>query len=244
MAMLDHEGRRVMVTGAGKGIGRATALLLSQKGAQVVAVSRSAADLQTLAEATSCMTISADLSDYAQLAGVFERAGEVDDLVNCAGTAALEAVVDLSLETYEEVMAINLRAPLFLSRDFARRAIASGRKGAIVNVSSIASSVGIRDHLVYCASKGALDAATRVMALELAPHGIRANVVNPVVTLTPMAIKAWSDEAKAGPMLARIPMGRFAEPEEVAEAIAWLLGPSARMLNGVSLPVDGGFTAV
>ena len=82
------------------------------------------------------------------------------------------------------------------------------------------------------------------MALEYGPHGIRANAVNPVVTLTPMAVKAWSDADKARPMLQRIPMGRFVEPEEVAEAIAFLLGPAASMLNGICLPVDGGFTAV
>lgn len=242
--MHGHEGRRVLVTGAGKGIGHATAILLAQRGAHVVAVSRSAADLDALAAQMPCTTIVADLSNQGELAAVWDQAGDIDDLVNCAGTAALESVVDFSVETYDEVMAINLRAPLVLSRDFARRAIARGSRGAIVNVSSIASSVGIRDHLAYCASKGALDAATRVMALELAPNGIRVNAVNPVVTLTPMAIKAWSDEAKAGPMLARIPMGRFVEPEEVAEAIAWLLGPGAAMLNGVCLPVDGGFTAV
>ncbi|MCM2502154.1 SDR family oxidoreductase [Aureimonas altamirensis] len=241
---MDLSGRRILVTGAGKGIGRATALLLARLGARVVAVGRTAADLESLSGETSCETVQADLADSEAVEGLIARAGKVDDLVNCAGTTTLEPAMDFRLETFEEIMAVNVRAPLALSRDFARQAIDRGAGGSIVNVSSIASTVGIRDHLVYCASKGALDAATRVMALEYGPHGIRANAVNPVVTLTPMAVKAWSDADKARPMLQRIPMGRFVEPEEVAEAVAFLLGPAAAMLNGICLPVDGGFTAV
>src|SRR5712671_4321556 len=102
--------------------------------------------------------------------------------------------------------------------------IRRGHKGAIVNVSSLASNHGLPDHTAYTASKGALDAITRVWAVELGKHGIRVNAINPTVTLTPMAVKAWSDPAKAASMLNRIPMGRFVEPVEVAEAIAYLLG--------------------
>jgi L-xylulose reductase len=123
--------------------------------------------------------------------------------------------------------------------------IARGVKGAIVNVSSNAAFFGIADHAAYCASKGALDGLTRViMAVELGPKGIRVNSVNPTVTLTPMAVRAWSDPAKAGPVQARIPMGRFVEPDEVAEVIAFLLSDAAAMVHGVSLPVDGGFKAM
>lgn len=242
--MMELSGRRILVTGAGKGIGRATALVLTAHGAHVLAVGRTGADLNDLSAETGCETITVDLADADAVDALFERAGPVDDLVNCAGTTTLEPALDFRRDTFEEIMAVNVRAPMALSRDFARQAIDRGAGGGIVNVSSIASAVGIRDHLVYCASKGALDAATRVMALEYGPHGIRANAVNPVVTLTPMAVKAWSDAGKARPMLQRIPMGRFVEPEEVARAIAFLLSPAAAMLNGICLPVDGGFTAV
>ena len=119
--------------------------------------------------------------------------------------------------------------------------VAEGRKGAIVNVSSVSAFIGFRDHAAYCASKAGLDGLTRVMAVELGPHGIRVNTVNPTVTLTPMAIKAWSDEAKAASMLRRIPLGRFAEPDDVAEVILFLLSDAAAMVHGVSLPVDGGY---
>jgi NAD(P)-dependent dehydrogenase (short-subunit alcohol dehydrogenase family) len=101
----------------------------------------------------------------------------------------------------------------------------------------------VPEHTAYCATKGALDAMTRVMAVELGAHGIRVNTVNPVVTLTPMAIKAWSDPAKAQSMLVRIPIGRFVEPEEVADTILYLLSPRASMVTGSSITVDGGFRA-
>jgi len=99
------------------------------------------------------------------------------------------------------------------------------------------------DHAAYCASKGALDQLTRVMAIELGPHGIRVNAVNPTVTLTPMGEMAWSDPAKSEPMRARIPLGHFARPRDVAHAVAYLLSDGAAMVHGVMLPVDGGFLA-
>lgn len=113
--------------------------------------------------------------------------------------------------------------------------------GAIVNVSSQASQVGLPDHTAYCISKGALDQLTRVSATELGPHGIRVNSVNPTVVLTEMGKAAWSDNAKAAPMLARIPLRRFAEEEDVVNAIVFLLSDKASMINGTLLRVDGGF---
>jgi NAD(P)-dependent dehydrogenase (short-subunit alcohol dehydrogenase family) len=132
---------------------------------------------------------------------------------------------------------------MVVAQEVVRGLLARGARGAIVNVSSIAAQVGTPDHTAYCASKGALDAMMRVMARELGPAGIRVNNVNPVVTLTPMAVQAWSDPAKAGPMRARIPLQRFAEPAEVAEVIAFLLGDAARMVHGTCVDVDGGFRA-
>ena len=107
----------------------------------------------------------------------------------------------------------------------------------------IATTVAFADHAAYCASKGGLDALTRVLALELGPRGIRVNAINPTVTLTPMGELAWSDPAKSAVMLRRIPTGRFATPADIAEVILFLLDErAAAMMNGVTLPVDGGFT--
>ena len=132
---------------------------------------------------------------------------------------------------------------MIVAQECARDMIRRGHKGAIVNVSSLASHHGLPDHLAYCASKGALDSMTQVMAVELGAHGIRVNTVNPTVTLTPMAVKAWSDEAKAEGMLSRIPLRRFASPEEIADVILYLLTPGSIMVNGVTLLIDGGFRA-
>lgn len=238
---MDFQGRSVLVTGAGKGIGRATAKLLSGRGASVVAISRSAADLETLRAEIGCRTVAVDLADAGRTRAAAREALPVDLLVNCAGTTELAPFLDVDVETFDVIMAVNCRAPMIVAQEYARDVLERGAAGAIVNVSSISSFIGFADHAAYCASKGALDGLTRVMANELGRRGIRVNGVHPVVTLTPMAEKAWSDPAKSGPMLARIPMGRFVQPEEVAAAIAYLLSDAAAMVNGIDLPVDGGF---
>lgn len=142
-------------------------------------------------------------------------------------------------------MNVNLRSAFVISQIIARDMITRGiQHGAIVNVSSQASMVAIDAHTAYCTSKAALDQLTRMMALELGPRGIRTNAVNPTVVLTEMGTKNWSDPAKAVPMLSKIPLGKFAEVEDVVEAILFLLSPSkAKMINGVMLPIDGGFLA-
>ncbi len=238
---MSLSGKTILVTGAGKGIGWATAVLLAGRGARVVALSRSQADLDGLKAEIECATIAVDLADGKATRKAALEALPVDLLVNCAGTTELGSVLDVADETFDTIMAVNCRAPLIVAQEYARNLIGRGQAGAIVNVSSISSFIGFADHAAYCASKGALDALTRVMANELGAKGIRVNAVNPVVTLTPMAEKAWSDPEKSGPMLARIPLGRFVQPAEVASVIAYLLSDDAAMVNGVCMPVDGGF---
>ena len=240
---MRFEGKSVIVTGAGKGIGRAITQMLAARDAKVFALSRSQSDLDELAD-TAILPVLVDLADVQATRAATQAALPADYLVNCAGINILEPFLDTRPDSFDQVQAINVRAPLIVSQEYARSRIAAGLGGAIVNVSSISAFNGFTDHASYCASKGALDALTRVMANELGQHGIRVNAVNPGVTLTALAAEAWSDPAKSGPMLSRTPLGRFAKPEDVAEVVLFLLSDAAAMVNGVSLPIDGGFQAV
>jgi L-xylulose reductase len=238
---MDFSNKHVVVTGAGKGIGRATAVMLAKRGAKVTALSRSAADLDELKAEIDCILISVDLADPDATRAAAIQALPADFLVNCAGTTELEPFLDVKVENFDLLYAVNTRAPMIVSQEYARDMVKNGRNGAIVNVSSVAAFVGIPDHAAYCASKSGLDGLTRVMAKELAPKGIRVNGIHPTVTLTPMAIKAWSDPEKAAGMLNRIPVGRFADPDDIAKVILFLLSDEAAMVNGLSMPVDGGY---
>jgi L-xylulose reductase len=238
---MDFSGKHVVLTGAGKGIGRATAVMLASRGAQVTALSRSAADLADLERETGCQVIAVDLADADATRKAALAALPADYLINCAGTTELESFLDVTVANFDLLHAVNTRAPMIVAQEYARDRLRQKLPGAIVNVSSVAAFIGVPDHTAYCASKGGLDAMSRVMANELGRHGIRVNCVNPIVTNTPMAVKAWSDPAKSGPMLARIPLGRFADPDDMAEVILFLLSDEARMVNGLTMPVDGGF---
>ncbi len=241
--LMDFSGKRVLVTGAGKGIGRAAATMLAARGAHVVALSRDPADLQSLAAETGCETIAVDLAELPGALDPVRAALPLDLLVNNAGITALESFLTTAQATFERVLRVNAQAPMLLMQMFAAELVARGGGGAVVNVSSNAAYLGIPDHAAYCASKAALDALTRVAAVELGRHAIRVNSVNPSVTLTPMGELAWSDPAKSGPVLARIPLGRFLQPEEVASAVCFLLSDEAAGITGTCLDVDHGFRA-
>ncbi|WP_323122041.1 SDR family oxidoreductase [Burkholderia alba] len=239
----DFSGASVLVTGASSGIGRAVVEALCASGARVIAAARGAAALDRLADATGCTPLALDVGDEAAIERAFDGLAPLDGLVNCAGVAHLAAAVDTTGAAFDTVMAVNARGAALVARQAARGMIAARRPGSIVNVSSQAARVALDGHLAYCASKAAMDAITRVLCLELGPHGIRVNSVNPTVTLTPMAQQAWSEPAKRDAALRAIPLGRFAEPREVVDPILFLLSDAASMISGATLPVDGGYTA-
>lgn len=238
---MTFEGKTVLITGAGKGIGRETAKLLAGRGAHVIALARTASDLDSLNEEIGSTSVVVDLEDAVAARESVLSAPPADLLVNCAGINILERFLDVSVDSFDRVQAVNVRAALIVAQEYARARIKAGGGGAIVNVSSISSFVGFDAHASYCASKGAMDAMSRVMANELGPHNIRVNCINPIVTMTELAAEAWSDPKKSDPILQRMPSGRFAETIDVAEVIAFLLSDASAMLNGLAVPVDGGF---
>jgi len=234
--------RRYLVTGATSGIGRATAQALLAADAEVVVLGRDSTALAEL-QAAGADAHAIELTDSDALARVIAETGPFDGLVNAAGITHVESALTLAPERIDAVFAVNARAAAIAARCVAAGMIDAGRGGSIVNVSSQASLVALDDHLAYSASKGAMDAMTRALCVELGAHGIRVNSVNPTVTLTPMAEKVWSAPEKREPMLAAIPMGRFAELSDVVQPILFLLGDGGAMISGVCLPVDGGYTA-
>lgn len=241
---LGLAGRRALVTGAGKGIGRSTVLALKAAGAHVVAVSRTREDLDSLVrECPGVEPVCADLADWETTEKALSTVGPVDLLVNNAAVALLQPFLEVTKEACDQSFSVNLRAVIQVSQIVARGMIARGVPGAIVNVSSQASQRALTNHSVYCSTKGALDMLTKTMALELGPHKIRVNAVNPTVVMTPMGRNNWSDPQKAKAMLDRIPLGKFAEVENVVDAILFLLSNRSGMTSGSTLPVDGGFLA-
>lgn len=241
-AHFDFSAQRILVTGASSGIGWEVVQQLLASGAEVYAMGRDPVALQKL-EAQGCRVLRVDVADHQQLVALLAELPMMHGLVNCAGISILEAATEVSAQAFDQVMAVNVRASAMVAASVARAMIREGVKGSIVNVSSQASLVALDDHLSYCASKGAMDAMTRVQCGEWGRHGIRVNSVNPTVTLTPMGQMAWSEPSKRDPALAAIPLGRFAETAEVAAPILFLLSDAASMISGVSLPIDGGYTS-
>ena len=243
-AAFDFSNRRALVTGASSGIGRAVAVRLAQSGAAVTAVGRNAPALDALHTEAGCTPLVIDVENAAALERELATLPAFDLVVNCAGIALLESAFDFQPKNFDAVMAVNARAAALVASRCGKAMASAGVRGSIVNVSSQASLVALDAHLCYCASKAAMDAITRSLCLEFGPHGIRVNSVNPTVTLTPMAEQAWADPAKSAAALRNIPLGRFAQVDEVVAPILFLLSDGASMISGAALPVDGGYTIV
>ena len=248
---VDLSGRHAVVTGAGKGIGRAIALELAAAGAGIFAVSRTEADLKGLGIEIEALgrPYGYSVVDLRSKAGADRVAaaalasfGQVDVLVNNAGVSDNAPVLEVTEAQWDATMHINARGAFFLAQTLGRHMVKQGW-GRIINLSSQAGIVALERHAAYGASKAALDHTTRVLAVELGPYGITVNSVAPTVILTPMGERVWGDAEVAGPMLAGIPVGRFGQPNEVASLVAFLASPAAAMINGAIIPVDGGYTA-
>ena len=244
--LLALHGKRALITGASKGIGRGLASLFAAHGADIVAVARDETALakvkQEVEEAgRNCQVIHADLTEVAEVARVAAEAGEIHILLNNAGVSYPESAVETSFEHWEKTFALNVRAAFFLAQAVGKPMLTRGW-GRVINISSQAGLIALEDHAAYCASKGALEMVSKVLALEWAPQGVTVNCVAPTVINTPMAEMAFpTPEAKAR-MLSRIPVGRFGEVHEVAAAALFLASGAAGMITGETLKVDGGWT--
>ncbi len=242
--MADYDKGPILVTGASGGIGAATVRHLAARGAEVIASGRDAVRLDALAAETGCRTLPFDLTSED---GVREALEGLDlwGAVNCGGFGGeIATPMETDIDVFDKVVSINARGALLVTKYAAREMIRLGQGGAIVNVSSQASLVALKGHVSYAASKGALDSITRVSALELGPSGIRVNGVHPTVVMTEMSAFYWGRPEIGDPILAQMPLGRWATAEDIAAPIAFLLSDGAAMITGVTLPVDGGFTAV
>lgn len=245
------DGRTALVTGASKGIGAEICRAFADAGADIVAVGRDRAGLTEVAERVTalgreCLVEVCDLEDPAaidtMMTGLANRA-RIDILVNNAGIALIEPAVSLSLADWDRTMAVNVRAPFQLAQHVAPGMIERGA-GRIINVSSQAAVIAFEDHAAYSASKGALDALTRGLMSEWARHGIQINAICPTVILTAMGRKVWGADEKSRPMIERTPARRFGEEVEVADLALFLASPASGLINGESLMIDGGFSAV
>ena len=185
----------------------------------------------------------ADVSDVAAIDAVHERVvrelGPVDILVNNAGVTLPQTILETEIDKFHTVINVNLLAPLLLTQIFVPSMIEK-KRGKIINISSRGAIRAFPTGSVYSASKAGLQLLTQSMAVEFGPHNIQANCVAPTVTNTPMGDSAWPPSPRRDAKLAKIPTGRFAEPEEVADAVLFLASSQSDFINGVELPIDGG----
>lgn len=242
------EGKRILVTGASLGIGRAVALAAAASGARVVLAARGRAGLEAVAAEIGAAGGSAevlpfDAADPGAIRAAVAAAGVLDGLVNNAGSVTREAFLDVTEAEMERVLDLNVKGAVIVAQAVARGMVAGGRGGSIVNMASIAGLVGARNRSLYAATKHAVMGLTRAMALELAPKGIRVNAVCPGLVNTPLAADLMADETFVAAARARIPLGRIMEAEDIAGPTVFLLSAASSGITGIALPVDGGVTA-
>jgi NAD(P)-dependent dehydrogenase (short-subunit alcohol dehydrogenase family) len=242
---LIHRSRRnAIVTGGGSGIGKATCIALSRRGYIVCVADIDGKAAQSVAAACNGFALEVDVSDERSVEALFARAcdrfdGTLDALATAAGIIDSSAFMEASAQTFARVCAVNAIGTFLCLRESGKRMQAGGR---ICTIGSVAGKRGGggAGTVAYAASKGAVNTLTRNAARELAPRGIYVNGINPGPTETPMVAAAFVDEGAQRQRLNRIPLGRVAEPEEIAEAIAWLLSTEASFVLGEMLSVDGG----
>jgi NAD(P)-dependent dehydrogenase (short-subunit alcohol dehydrogenase family) len=245
-------GRKALVTGATKGIGAEIVRVFLEAGADVAAVGRDRDGFEAGRQAAQqagrdYVAIEADLSSVDDPGKAAEEAlkhfGRIDILVNSAGVAITDPILEASVEDWDTTMNVNLRAPFLLARAVAPGMI-ERRSGKIINISSQTGVIALPDHAAYASSKAALNALTKSMTAEWARHNIQINAICPTVVLTPMGRKVWGAPERRDPMLANTPAGRFGEPVEIADCALYLASPASDLINGALIMMEGGYTSL
>jgi NAD(P)-dependent dehydrogenase (short-subunit alcohol dehydrogenase family) len=242
------DGRRALVTGAGRGIGLAAASALADAGAHVTLVSRTTQEIEEAAAAIRTRgqpaeALRLDVRDVDAVRTAVAAQAAFDILINNAGTNRPAPFIDVKVEDFDFVSSLNVRAAYFVAQAVARGLIEAGRPGSIVNVSSQMGHVGGANRTVYCATKHAMEGFTKAMAIELAPHKIRVNTLAPTFIETPMTRPFFENPAFREDTLKRIKLGRLGQLEDLTGAVVFLASDASALMTGSSLAVDGGWTA-
>jgi NAD(P)-dependent dehydrogenase (short-subunit alcohol dehydrogenase family) len=239
------DGLRALVTGASKGIGRASAAALAMAGAEVVLAARSLPEMEATVAALAgadcrARAIPLDVTDRAAVRAAIAGHGPFDVLLNNAGTNIREPFLDVKDESLDALLDLNIRAMFTVAQAVAAGMVEAARGGAIINLSSINGHVAGGNRSVYTASKHAVEGMTKAMAFELGPHGIRVNAIAPGFVETPLTRPVLEDPAFRARVVRSMPLGRVMTVEDITGAVVFLASPASRMITGASLVIDGG----
>jgi NAD(P)-dependent dehydrogenase (short-subunit alcohol dehydrogenase family) len=242
------DGRRALVTGAGRGIGLSAASALAEAGAHVTLAARTAQEIEEAAAAIRARGQQAealvlDVTDVAAVRKAVAAAEPFHVLVNNAGMNRPKMLADVTVEDFDAIMGLNVRAAYFVAQAVAKRLLDAKLPGSIINISSQMGHVGAARRTVYCASKHAMEGFTKAMAIELAPHAIRVNSLGPTFLETPMTRPFFENKAFRDEVLGKIKLGRLGQLEELTGAIVFLASDASSLMTGSALVLDGGWTA-
>ncbi len=237
------DGRRAIVTGAGRGIGLAAAAALTEAGADVTLVARTATEIEAAADATRGSAVVLDVSDIAAVKDFFAKRPAFHILVNNAGTNRPKSMMDVSEDDYDAVYDLNVKSAFFVAQACVQKMIAEKATGSLIHIGSQMGHVGGPNRSLYCGSKWALEGMNKAFALDLAAHNIRSNTIAPTFIETPLTKPYFNDPDFKASVLSKIKLGRIGQVEDLMGAIVFLASDASALMTGTSMIIDGGWTA-